>query len=88
MKAVISLNDELLREADETARVMGVSRSRLFALAMGDFLKRQRGEQMLLRLNEVYAASVDPSERRLLKGMKAQVRRTVSAHSGNCADAR
>ena len=77
MKTAISIDGELLHEADETARLMGLSRSRLFALAVGDFLKRQRAEQMLLRLNEVYANSVEPAERRLLKGIKAKVRRTV-----------
>jgi len=66
-----------LHEADETARLMGLSRSRLFALAVGDFLKRQRGEQMLLRLNEVYANGLEPAERRLLKAIKAKIRRTV-----------
>jgi metal-responsive CopG/Arc/MetJ family transcriptional regulator len=77
MKTAISIDDELLREADETARQMGLSRSRLFALAVGDFLQRQRRERMLLRLNEVYADHVEPAEKRLLKGIKAKVRRTV-----------
>ena len=77
MKTAISIDDGLLREADETARQMGLSRSRLFALAVGDFLQRQRRERMLLRLNEVYADRVEPAEKRLLKGIKAKVRRTV-----------
>jgi metal-responsive CopG/Arc/MetJ family transcriptional regulator len=77
MKTAISINDRLLQEADETARLMGLSRSRLFALAVGDFLQRQRQEQMLLRLNEVYANGVEPAEKRLLKGIKVKVRRTL-----------
>jgi metal-responsive CopG/Arc/MetJ family transcriptional regulator len=77
MKTAISINDGLLQEADETARLMGLSRSRLFALAVGDFLQRQRREQMLLRLNEVYAESPQPAEKPLLKGIKAKVRRAV-----------
>jgi len=77
MKTTISIDDGLLREADETARLMGLSRSRLFAVAVGDFLKRQRQEQMLLRLNEVYAKGMQPVEKRLLNRIKAKVRRTV-----------
>ena len=77
MKTAISIEDGLLQEADETARRMGLSRSRLFALAVGDFLRRQRREQMLLRLNEVYATGVEPPEKRLLEGIKAKVRRTA-----------
>ncbi|HEX4228018.1 MAG TPA: hypothetical protein VHZ07_05065 [Bryobacteraceae bacterium] len=77
MKTAISIDDALLQQADETAKLMGLSRSRLFALAVGDFLQRQRREQMLLRLNEVYAGGIEPAEKRLLKEIKAKTRRTV-----------
>jgi metal-responsive CopG/Arc/MetJ family transcriptional regulator len=77
MKTAISIDDGLLREADEAARLLGLSRSRLFARAMGDFLQRQRLEQMLTQLNNVYASGVQPDEPRLLRGMKARVRGTV-----------
>jgi antitoxin MazE6 len=77
MKTAISINENLLQQADATARRLGVSRSRLFAMAVGDFLQRQRQEQMLRRLNEVYAGATEPAEKRLLKGIKAKVRRTV-----------
>jgi len=75
MRTAISMDDRLLQEADDTARRMRVSRSRLFALAVGDFLERRKREQMLLRLNEVYAGGFAPSERQLLKGIKAKVRK-------------
>jgi hypothetical protein len=77
MKTAISIDDGLLQEADETARRMGLSRSRLFAMAVGDFLQRQRREQMLLRLNEVYGDGMEPGEKPLLKGIRAKVRRAV-----------
>jgi metal-responsive CopG/Arc/MetJ family transcriptional regulator len=76
MKTAISIDDGLLQEADETARLMGLSRSRLFAMAVGDFLQRQRREQMLLRLNEVYAGGSE-TETPLLERIKVKVRRTV-----------
>jgi metal-responsive CopG/Arc/MetJ family transcriptional regulator len=77
MKTAISLDDGLLREVDEAARAMGLSRSRIFALAVLDFLEKQRQEQMLLRLNEVYAGGMEPKEKRLVKGIKTRARRTV-----------
>jgi metal-responsive CopG/Arc/MetJ family transcriptional regulator len=77
MKTAISIDNGLLQEADETARLMGLSRSRLFAMAVGDFLQRQRREQMLLRLNEVYAGGMEAAETPLLKGIRAKVRRAV-----------
>ena len=77
MKTAISIDDGLLQEADDTARRLGLSRSRLFALAVADFLEHQRKEQMLARLNHVYADHVELPDKRLLKGIKATVRRTV-----------
>src|SRR2546423_7972866 len=74
MKTAISIDDELLQEADEAARLMGLSRSRLFAQAVGDFLQRRRREQMLLRLNEVYANDAGPAGKRLLERNKSQGR--------------
>jgi hypothetical protein len=77
MKTAISMDDALLQAADETAQRMGLSRSRLFALAVADFLERRRQEQMLLRLDEVYANPMEPAEKRLLKGIKSKVSRTA-----------
>jgi metal-responsive CopG/Arc/MetJ family transcriptional regulator len=74
MKTAISINDGLLREADEAARLMRLSRSGLFALAVGEFLERQRREEMLLRLNEVYANGVDPAENSLVARIKNKLR--------------
>jgi Arc/MetJ family transcription regulator len=77
MKTAISIDDALLQQADDTARLLGLSRSRLFAVAVRDFLQRQRQEQMLLRLNEIYTDQLEASEKRLLRGVKAKMRRTV-----------
>jgi metal-responsive CopG/Arc/MetJ family transcriptional regulator len=79
LKTAISIDESLLREADGTARLMGVSRSRLFAMALDDFLRRRRAAQMLTQLNEVYSSGADPAEARLLKEIKAKVRRTLKA---------
>jgi metal-responsive CopG/Arc/MetJ family transcriptional regulator len=77
MRVAIAIDDGLLREADEVAQLLGMGRSRLFALAVMEFLKLQRETQMLARLNEVYANGMDRSERRILKGFKAKFRHTV-----------
>lgn len=57
---------------------MGWTRDRLFALAIGDFLRRRAREPMLRRLNQVYAAGSEPAEKRLLKGIKATLRRAAT----------
>jgi predicted transcriptional regulator len=80
MKIAISIDDSLLQAADETARTMGLSRSRLFALAVDEFLQRQQREAMLLRLNEVYAKGSEPAEKRPLNGIKLKFRATLKDH--------
>jgi hypothetical protein len=43
---------------------------------MGEFLQRQRREDMLRRLNEVYAGREEPGEKRLLTRMNAKIGQT------------
>jgi metal-responsive CopG/Arc/MetJ family transcriptional regulator len=45
MKTAISLPDALYREADRTAKQMGIPRSRLFAQAVEEFLNRHKREK-------------------------------------------
>jgi hypothetical protein len=40
-------------------------------------MKRRWREKLLARLNEVYANDATPSEKQLLKGIKARVHRTM-----------
>jgi metal-responsive CopG/Arc/MetJ family transcriptional regulator len=54
MKVVISLPDALYEDVEETARTMGIPRSRLFARAVSEFIKRHDREKITERLNEVY----------------------------------
>jgi metal-responsive CopG/Arc/MetJ family transcriptional regulator len=77
MKTAISLEDNLLREADQTARRMGLSRSRLFSLALQDYLRNRRQEAMVERLNQVYGATPDLEEKDAARKIKAKFRRTV-----------
>lgn len=77
MKTAISIDDDLLRAADAAARRLGINRSRFFAAAVSDFLERQRNDEMLRQLNDVYAAGMEPGEKRLLKQMKTKTRRSI-----------
>jgi metal-responsive CopG/Arc/MetJ family transcriptional regulator len=78
MKTAISLDDDLLREADETARQMGLSRSRLLALALRDYLVHRRREKVLAQLNEVYANAPSGEEKRTTTRMKSKFRSTIT----------
>ena len=54
MKVAISLPDDLFRAADEAAREMGVSRSKLYATAVAEYLARRRDEHITSLLDQVY----------------------------------
>ncbi len=56
MKTAISVDDQLMEEADSVARQMGLSRSGLVSRALQDFLRLRRGEALTAKLNEVYSA--------------------------------
>ena len=77
MKTAISLEDELLLRADRTARQMGISRSRLFSVALEAYLRKRRNQEMLSQLNRVYADHPSPEERRTVAGMKRRFRSTI-----------
>ena len=77
MKTAISIDGRLLEEADQVARKMGLSRSRLFSLALQDYLRQRRQEEITEQLNRVYAGGPDASERRTTARMKARFRSTI-----------
>ncbi len=55
MKTAVSVPDDLFRLAEATARRLRVSRSELYAKAIAEFLKRQHGNSITERLNDVYS---------------------------------
>ena len=54
VKTAISLDDALMAKVDGLARATGLSRSRLFSLAMRGYLEQYENQMMLETLNEVY----------------------------------
>ena len=77
MKTAISVEAELLKEADRYAHQIGVSRSRLVSLALSDYLKLRRQREIIDRLNEVYAGPRDPEEAGVTRQMKAKFQRVI-----------
>ena len=56
MKTDVSLSRGLLRSADSLARRLGVTRSRLIATAVADYVTQHRDGWVTDRLNTVYAS--------------------------------
>ncbi|MGH7965827.1 MAG: hypothetical protein ACRERD_29090 [Candidatus Binatia bacterium] len=54
MKTAISLPDPLFAEAEQIAKRLRISRSKLYATAIAQFLKQHGSRDVTERLNEVY----------------------------------
>ena len=68
MKVALSIPNELFDSAETLSRKLGVSRSRLYATALAEFLAKHRGRRTTDRLNAVYSSEdsrLDPRLRRL-----------------------
>jgi hypothetical protein len=77
VKTAISLDGELLRQAQGLARRMNISRSRLFATAMEEFLERRRNKGLLCAINAAYGGGPAPDERKVRRSMRRHHRRLV-----------
>jgi metal-responsive CopG/Arc/MetJ family transcriptional regulator len=54
MKTAVSLPDPLFQAADELAKRLGISRSELYAIAIGEYLSTHQKEAVTEALNRVY----------------------------------
>lgn len=57
MKTAISINTEIYKAAEQTARQLGLSRSKLYSLALEEFIQTHKPEAITEKLNEVYGAN-------------------------------
>lgn len=77
VKTAISLDEELFNRVDNLARKLHVSRSRVFTLAVQDYLHKQENKSMLAQLNEAYSDQPSDEERKISKSAKAKHRKIV-----------
>jgi Ribbon-helix-helix protein, copG family len=66
MKTAISLPDDLFAAADALAERLGMSRSKLFANAVAEFVAKHQGRRVTSRLDAIYGddpGGLDPALR-------------------------
>ena len=63
IKTAISIDKTLFTQANALARKLKVSRSRLFVLALEDFIQEQQNRELLEKINAVFAGEPDESEK-------------------------
>jgi metal-responsive CopG/Arc/MetJ family transcriptional regulator len=77
VKTAISIQKSLFEQAEKMARRMNVSRSRLFALALEDYLRRAENRELLTKINAAFAEEPDQAERTLRRKARGTHRRIV-----------
>ena len=70
VKTAISLDEELLIKVNRLADNLHVSRSKVFTLAVREYLKKQENQSLLAQLNEVYEDFPSEEEREISKSMR------------------
>ena len=75
MKVALSIPDDLFESAETLGKRLGLSRSRLYATALADYLAKHRGRKTTERLNAVYADPSDPLDPALRRAQSKTVGR-------------
>lgn len=77
IKTAISIENDLFQEAEEMAREMKVSRSKLFVMALQEFISRRKNKELLDQLNTAYEDEPDASEQILRRKSQTIHRKMV-----------
>jgi metal-responsive CopG/Arc/MetJ family transcriptional regulator len=65
MKVALSIPDELFEAAESLGKRLGVSRSRLYAMALADYVAKHQSRKVTARLDAVYATEDSRLDRSL-----------------------
>ena len=80
VKTAISIQKSLFQRAEEIAKEMKISRSRLFVMAVEDFIHRHQNRLLLKEINQAYSDGPDEKEQDELRRMK---RTSIKSLKGN-----
>ncbi len=70
VKTAISIEESLFREVEFLAENMKVSRSKLFAFALSEYITKHKNQQLLAEINAAYGDAPDKQEKNNLDAMR------------------
>ncbi len=70
VKTAISLQEELFKEVNKLASELHVSRSRLFVMAVQDFIKKKESHNLLSQINSAFSDHPDSEEIKIQNKMR------------------
>ena len=77
IKTAISVQETLFEQAEKLAQDLKISRSRLYNLALEEFVVRHQNRRLLEQINEAYSDTPDPEEGERRRKMLRIQRRLV-----------
>ena len=70
VKTAISLQEELFKKVNKLAGELHVSRSRLFVIAVQDFIKKKESQNLLSQINSAFSDYPDSEEIKIQNKMR------------------
>jgi len=70
VKTAISIQKELFKEVNKLAEELHVSRSKLFVLAVRDFIKKHENKKIISQINKAFDDYPDSAEESLHDAMR------------------
>ena len=70
VKTAISLQEDLFRKVNMLARDLHVSRSKLFVMAVQDFIKKEESKKLLLQINNAFSDAPNKDEIKVRSNMR------------------
>ncbi|HEX9617887.1 MAG TPA: ribbon-helix-helix protein, CopG family [Anaerolineales bacterium] len=77
VKTALSVPEKIFEQVDALAREMNTSRSRVFVLAVEEFLERRKNRAMIEKINAAYPDAPDSNEERRLRQSRRTHRRII-----------
>jgi len=70
MKIALSVPDELFESAERLGKRLGISRSRLYATALADYVAKHQSRKVTARLNAVYTNEDSGLDKRIRRAQR------------------
>lgn len=79
VKTAISMQQYLFDDVNALAKELNVSRSKLFVLAIEEFMKKNESKKILAQINAAFGDSLDEVERKIPGAMKRKQREILES---------
>lgn len=70
VKTAISMQEELFEEVDKLAEELHVSRSKLFVMAVQEYIKKNESKKLLSQINDAFSDHPDSEETKIQSKMR------------------